>query len=169
MARRLLVGAGFLARADRRDARTSLATAGHDQERRQHEEEERPHPKIKPDSTPFDLTVEIVDADGKLASAPLSRYGVVRRPLESYVYLRKGRDKQRFANLYELVLQTYTLPLHDFAAGGSVDLSRLRSVRFRFDHTVAGTIVLDNIGFSHMSPEFFVRGAATLGGKEERP
>ncbi|MEP7344486.1 MAG: hypothetical protein ABI877_04440, partial [Gemmatimonadaceae bacterium] len=127
----------------------------------------KPAPKVKPDSTPFDLTVEVVDADGKTASAPLSRYGAVRRPLESYVYLRKGRDKQRFANLYELVLQTYTIPLHDFAVGGAVDLTRLRGVRLRFDRTLAGTVVLDNIGFSHMSPEFFARGATTVGGKGE--
>jgi len=124
----------------------------------------KPPPKVKPDSTPFDLTVEVVDADGRSASTPLSRYGAVRRPLESFVYLRKGRDKQRFANLYELVLQTYTIPLRDFAAGGTADLSRIRSVRLRFDRTVAGTVVVDNIGFSHMSPEYFVP-SATLGGK----
>ncbi len=124
-----------------------------------------PAPKLKPDSTPFDLTVEVVDADGHAASAPLSRYGAVRRPLESYVYLRQGRDKQRFANLYELVLQTYTVPLRDFTG---VDLSRLRGVRLRFDRTVAGTVVVDNIGFSHMSPEFFVRGATTVGGRGDQ-
>lgn len=123
----------------------------------------RKPPKVAPDSTPFDLTVEVVDADGAVAAWPLSRYGVVRRPLESYVYLRKGRDKQRFANLYELVLQTYTLPLRDFAAAGTVDLSRVRAVRFRFDRTVAGTVVLDNIGFSRMSRAFFVHAPAAAG------
>lgn len=126
----------------------------------------KPEAKAKPDSTPFDLTVELVDADGRTAAVPLSRYGAVRRPLEAYVYLRRGRDKQRFANLYELVLQTYVIPLRDLAGAGAIELSRLRAVRLRFDRTTAGTVVLDNVGFSRMSPDFFVKGAATAGGQE---
>ncbi|MFN8582406.1 MAG: hypothetical protein U0163_15710 [Gemmatimonadaceae bacterium] len=112
-------------------------------------------PKTKPDSTPFDLTVEAVDGGGHVARVPLSRYGAIRRPLESYVYLRKGRDKMRFANLYELVLQTYTVPVSDLqASAADFDASHIRQVRFLFDRTVAGTIVLDNVGFSRMRPEF---------------
>jgi dienelactone hydrolase len=140
------------------------STKGADSTKKKSAPKKKPTPKVKPDSTPFDLTVDVIDADGKTASAPLSRYGAVRRPLESYVYLRRGRDKQRFAHLYELVLQTYAIPLRDLSMNGAVDLSRLRSVRLRFDRTVAGTVVLDNIGFSHMRPEFFVRGAGTDGG-----
>lgn len=126
----------------------------------------KPAPKIKPDSTPFDLTVQVIDADGRIAAVPLSRYGAVRRPLESYVYLRKGRDKLRFANLYELVLQTYTIPLRDFGAAAGFDPSRLRSVRLRFDRTVAGTVVLDNVGFSRMSPEYFAHPAVAPAGSD---
>lgn len=127
----------------------------------------RKTPKVKqrPDSTPFDLTVEARDASGHVARVALSQYGVVRRPLESYVYIRKGKDKERFGNLSEYVLQTYTIPLRDFAAQG-VDPSQLRDVRFVFDRTVAGTVVLDNIGFSQLDPAFFVRGTTANGGSE---
>jgi dienelactone hydrolase len=109
-----------------------------------------------PDTTAFDLSVEIEDAEGVTARLPLSRYGAIRRPLETYIYRRRGRDQQRFANLYELVLQTYVVPLADFAAATpSLDPGRLAAVRLVFDRTPAGTVVLDNLGFSRMRPEFF--------------
>lgn len=116
----------------------------------------KPAPKdVKPDTVPVDLSIEVTDAAGRSASLPLSAYGVVRRPLESYVYRRAGRDKQRFASVSEIVLQTYAIPLADFArATPGFDPARITHVRWRFDRTVAGTIILDNIGFSNMRPEF---------------
>lgn len=115
-----------------------------------------PAPKnVKPDTVPVDLSIEVTDAAGRSASLPLSAYGVVRRPLESYVYRRAGRDKQRFANVYEIVLQTYAIPLADFSrATPGFDPARITHVRWRFDRSVAGTIILDNIGFSNMRSEF---------------
>jgi dienelactone hydrolase len=111
--------------------------------------------RTKPDTVPIDLSVEITDALGRSASVPLSAYGVIRRPLEAYVYRRAGRDKQRFATVYEIVLQTYVLPLADFAkVAPGFDPSRVTRVRWRFDRTPAGTVLLDNIGFSTMRPGF---------------
>lgn len=114
----------------------------------------RPPRSPEPDTLPMDLSVELVDADGKSLRVALSAYGPVRRPLASYVYRRAGRDKARFATTYEIVLQTYTIPLADFARSG-VDPARLRAVRWVFDRTEAGTLWLDNIGFSRMPPAFF--------------
>ncbi|MFP5356495.1 MAG: hypothetical protein ACLGIK_15345, partial [Gemmatimonadota bacterium] len=120
----------------------------------------KPPAKANPDTTPIDLSIEAVDADGRSASVPLSAYGVPRRPLESYVFRRAGRDKQRFATTYELVLQTYAVPLADFArVSPGFDPSRLATVRWRFDRADAGTVILDNIGFSRMPPDFYAPGA----------
>jgi dienelactone hydrolase len=118
----------------------------------------RPPPRPSgPDTTAFDLSVELTDAAGTSARLPLSTYGPVRRPIESYIYIRSGRDKQRFGSLTELVLQTYVIPFSDFrVAAPALDLDRITRVRFLFDRTTAGTIVLDNIGFSRMSPDFFI-------------
>jgi hypothetical protein len=114
-------------------------------------------PKAKPDTTQFDLSVVLTDVAGHSAKVPLTRYGAVRRPMEAFVYLRSGRDKLRFGSLSEMVLQTYSIPFADFArAESTLDLDHVRSVRFLFDRTPAGTIVLDNIGFSRMSPEFLI-------------
>lgn len=115
----------------------------------------KPSPKPAADSTPIDLSIEAVDADGRTARVALSSYGVPRRPLTIGVYRRAGRDKQRFANPYELVLQTYTIPLADFArATPGFDARRLTSVRWRFDRSEAGTVWLDDVGFARLGSEW---------------
>lgn len=115
--------------------------------------------KVARDTMPIDLSIEAVDVEGRTASVPLSAYGVPRRPLESYVYRRAGRDKQGFASTSEIVLQTYVIPLADLARRApGFDPARLASVRWRFDRTDVGTVILDNIGFSRMTPDFLAPG-----------
>jgi dienelactone hydrolase len=115
-------------------------------------------PAVKPppkDSLPVELTIEAIDASGQRARVLLSRYGPVRRPVELTVYRRKGRDKRNFAALYELMLQTYTIPLADLvAAEPRFDPSRLSRLRLVFDHTLAATVVLTDVGLSTPDPAF---------------
>ena len=114
-------------------------------------------PKNPPkDSTPVQLSVVAVDLDGDTARVSLASYGVARRPLEIQVMRRAVRERQRFGNQYELLLQTYVIPLADFTrAQPRFDAARLASVRFVFDRTIAGTVIIDDIGFSSMNPAFY--------------
>ena len=114
----------------------------------------KPDEKAKPDTTPMDLSVELVDAAGGTARVALSQFGKPRRPLEITVYRRKGRDKAAFPNPYELVLQTYVMPVKEFARGTSFDASRIRSIRLVFDRTRVGQVVVDDIGFSAIDPAY---------------
>jgi hypothetical protein len=108
----------------------------------------------------FDISVEIVDASGTAAKLPLSAFGPVRRPIESYIYRRSGRDKLRFGSLSEIVLQTYVIPFEEWRrVSPSVDLDRVTTVRLLFDRTSAGSIILDNIGFSRISRDFLIAGS----------
>ena len=130
----------------------------------------KPKPKEEPrDGTHIDLTVELVDAGGRAARLPLSRFGVVRRPLQTKVYRRAGWDSRNFGQTYELVLQTYVLPLADFAdASPGFDPARVREVRLVFDRTFAGTVILDEVGFSRLDPAFMAgRVPATVVGARE--
>ena len=109
------------------------------------------------DTTPPDLSVELVDAAGATARLPLSQFGAVRRPLDITVYRRKNRDKNQFAAMHELVLQTYVMPVADFnKVSASFDPSRLRTVRLVFDKTQVGQVVVDDIGFSTIDPAYLV-------------
>ena len=119
----------------------------------------KPEPKAGKDSTPVDLTVEMTDASGHVARLPLSRFGVPRRPLEIHILRRHDQEQQRFPTQYEMVLQTYVLPLAEFAqTSPQFDPTRLRSVRLVFDRLVAGTIVVDDIGVSATAGPFLALG-----------
>jgi hypothetical protein len=119
-----------------------------------------PTPKKVPtaaDSLPLEISIEAVDAGGTSARIPLSRYGVLRRPIEVTVLRRKGRDKSNFASQAELIPQTYVVPLADFrAAAPGFDPARIVTVRWVFDGTRAGTVLLTDIGFSNIDPAFLI-------------
>ncbi|MYE35913.1 MAG: MFS transporter [Gemmatimonadales bacterium] len=103
------------------------------------------------DDEPVDLSVVVTDANGESASVRLSAYGPIRRPLETVV--RRRNDAESFDNQWELVLQSFSLPLADFVeANPSFDPATPREIRLLFDHTVAGTVVVDDIGFSERRP-----------------
>ncbi len=109
----------------------------------------------EPSNEPVDLSVEVVDAAGHAARVQLRNYGPVRRPLEMHVMRRADQDRKFYPQDWELILQTYTLPLSDFRrAATDLDLERLREVRLVFDGTSAGTVVVDDIGFANLDPAF---------------
>ena len=104
---------------------------------------------------PVDLSVELRDARGRTASVRLGEYGAIRRPLETYVMRRGDLEAQRFQNHWELILQTYSIPLDDFvAANRSLDVRSIRSISFVFDRVHAGEVVIDRVGFSDLDPAF---------------
>ena len=105
--------------------------------------------RTEPDTIPIDLTVELVDSSGVSARLPLSRFGTIRRPLDAKVFRREGRDEQRFATTYELVPQTFVMPLADFArVAPAFNAGQLRTIRLVFDRTAAATVVVSDIGLS---------------------
>lgn len=107
------------------------------------------------DDAPLDLTIEVADAAGEVARVALRRYGQPRKPLKIHILRRQRQEKERFPQRWELVLQSYSIPLGDFAdANPRLRLDALRHVRFVFDRTPAGTVVLDDLGFSAMDPAF---------------
>ena len=115
---------------------------------------QRPRPpRPDPDAPkpPVDLTIEVVDAAGVSAKLPLSRYGAVRRPLESYILRRRDQERARYARLSEIVLQSYSIPLGDFRREAPrLDPRTIRTVRFLFDRATAGTVIIDDIGFGDL-------------------
>lgn len=109
---------------------------------------------------PMDLTIELEDATGRVARRALSRYGPVRRPLEARVLRRADREKTQFPNTFELVPQTYVMPVADLVAETpGFDAARVRAVRLVFDRTPSGTVVVDDVGFSRLGRAYYALGA----------
>jgi len=122
-------------------------------------DEKRPDvKKDEKDTTTIDFSVEVVDASGVTARLPLTRYGMPRRPLETHVLRRADREEAQFAHTYEIVLQTYVMPLADFAAiSPQFAPDKLKSIRLVFDRSPAGTIILDDVGVSAIDPAFLAQ------------
>lgn len=113
--------------------------------------------KEEPDETPVDLTIELADAEGQVARLPLSHFGVLHHPLDARIFRRAGRDAQRFTNLYELIAQTFVLPIADFVGENpALDPHLLSTIRLVFDRTEAGTIILEHAGLSTPSDPAFL-------------
>jgi hypothetical protein len=104
---------------------------------------------------PVDLSVQLEDQVGRVASVRLGEYGPIRRPLETYVMRRRDQEEDRFDEHWEQILQTYSMPLGDFlAVNPTMDLQSLVAVRLVFDLAQAGEVVVDQIGFSDLDPAF---------------
>jgi dienelactone hydrolase len=114
--------------------------------------------KDEKDTTAIDFTVELVDANNVTARLPITRFGVPRRPLETHVLRRADREKTAFAQTYEIVLQTYVMPLAEFAkASPQFAPDRLKAIRLVFDRSPAATIIVDDIGVSAIDPAFLAQ------------
>jgi hypothetical protein len=114
-------------------------------------------PRAKPDSFPVDFTIEVTDDNGVSVSVPVRKYGVPRRPLEVRILRRASMEQQRFANKFEIVLQSYVIPVADLVAvAPSFNASRLHTVRFVFDRAIWGQVLLDDVGlWPQADPAFF--------------
>lgn len=98
------------------------------------------------DRQPIDLTVELTDRNGTSARLPLSSYAMVQPQIEGI--LMKARWMEYPERTSEVVFQTFHLPLSAFARlQTSLDPSRLARIRFIFDRTESGVVVLDDLGF----------------------
>jgi hypothetical protein len=92
---------------------------------------------------PIDLTVEIEDAGGRTARLPLGQLRLLQPQIESQVPKAAWFSTQKAS---ELVFDTFEMPLGAFReAAPGLDPSRLRAVRFLFDRTQKGVIVLDDL------------------------
>jgi dienelactone hydrolase len=102
------------------------------------------------DSLPLDLTVELIFADGHVASIPLSEIAPIRPPLTSriwaYDYFATRLNPP--AKNHDDILAHYSIPFSRFAERvPGINPAMIRAVRFRFDRGPAGTILLDDVGF----------------------
>ena len=95
---------------------------------------------------PLDWTLVLTDANGSEARLALSQ--------DALLYPQIMGQTLRIAAFNgtapsEIVLRRYQYPLKDFAAANPhLDLTHLRSVRFDFDRTTRGAIVLSDVGLA---------------------
>lgn len=108
------------------------------------------------DDRTVSLSVAAEDARGNAAAVPLGRYGPIRKPLTIDILRRDDHEEERFARRWELVLQSYSIPLSDFVeANPAFEPSALREVRLVFDGTGAGEVVVDEIALARLDSAYW--------------
>ncbi|RPI23686.1 MAG: hypothetical protein EHM61_19120 [Acidobacteria bacterium] len=99
----------------------------------------------KDQKKPIDLTLELTDGSGNRARLPLSHFGKLQPQIETDVVKASFMTDVPGS---EVVFQTFEFPLAAFhAANSRLDTAALRSLRFVFDRSEKGVIILDGIGF----------------------
>jgi dienelactone hydrolase len=107
-------------------------------------------PGLAPPETIF---IELETTTGEIARLMLNDFSPIMPTLPAHLvkasWLAGLHGFPEKMTPEEIILQTYTLPLAAFQmANPAIQLSRLQTIRFLFDGTVAGAIYLDEIGFS---------------------
>jgi len=98
---------------------------------------------------PLDLAIELCDGDGNCAALPLSSVGPVHPALTVRLAKWEWLEKKIIDKFSERLLQTYEMSFHSFIeSNSSFEPSGLKSIRFLFDRSDKGAIMLDDIGFS---------------------
>ena len=109
---------------------------------------EKPDDDEKAESVPPQLSVELTDAHGTVASVRLLDVAPITPPVKVQ-YLKIERfNRAAYNSTWEPILQSYRLPLARF---DGIDSRALVSILFRFDSN-RGVILLDEIGFRGAAP-----------------
>lgn len=99
----------------------------------------------RPQTTPVDLTVEIVDRSGQTARLALSHYSLLQPRIPAEI-LKSARLSSQLPS--EVVFQNFEFLLVDFVqANPALDPRALAEVRLVFDRTASGIVALDDVGF----------------------
>jgi dienelactone hydrolase len=99
---------------------------------------------------PLDLTTELCDYNGHCAALPLSTMGPIHPALIVRLAKWKWLEKKHIDEFSERIMQTYQIPFYSFIENNSLfEPSKLENIRFIFDRSDTGIILLDDIGFSN--------------------
>jgi hypothetical protein len=100
-------------------------------------------------SKPLDLTIELRDSDGESARLPISSVGPIHPALPVRLAKWKWLEKKMFKMFSERIFQTYQIPFSHFTENNAAfNPAKLETIRFVFDRSPKGTIMLDDVGIS---------------------
>lgn len=112
-------------------------------------EEEKKDKEKKKEEEPLDCTIELIARDGVRARLPLSHFRPLAPVLKARFTKSSAIEKRWYKSESEPVFQTYELPLAAFVeAEKRFRPADLETIRFRFDRTPKGVVILDRVGFA---------------------
>ncbi len=106
--------------------------------KKEEEDSKKPRP-------PIDLTIEMTDIAGAKARLPLSHYAFLQPQIESQTAKADFIDDSQKS---EIVFKSFEFPLTSFIeVNRNLDPNHLKRIRFVFDRTEKGVVILDDLGF----------------------
>lgn len=135
----------------KKDGEKSDAEKNED-ERKKKEREAKAEQDEKEGKEPLDLSIELATSDGIAVRLPLSQFRALPVPLRSR-FTKLKDEKELYGADWEPVLQTFELPLASFAAAKpGFDPALVREIRFVFDRSPEGVLLLDDLGLAAAAP-----------------
>jgi predicted dienelactone hydrolase len=99
------------------------------------------------------IVVEVVSSEGDTARVPLMNYGIIPAPNQSRIWRIPFADRWLYPEA-ETVLQSFEIPLSDFeAVRPGLNLRAIEQIRFVFEPSSWGAVLLDDIGFRSRTTE----------------
>lgn len=97
----------------------------------------------------LDFTIQLTDASGHKSAMKINEIKGITKPLKTRFTKFKFLDKDMIGEDWEVQLQTYHLPMQRFiTANPEFAAKNVASIKFIFDQTDYGVVVLDEIGVS---------------------
>ncbi len=104
------------------------------------DKEEREVPQL-------DFTIQLTDAAGQISALRISEIKGITKPLKTRFTKFAFLDKQMIGADWEVQLQTYHFPIETFTTiNPEFNLDAISYIKFIFDQTNYGVVVLDEIG-----------------------
>lgn len=125
---------------DENESKDEEEEAEDEEENEEEEEDEKPK-KAKG----IDLSIQLMDKQGQSISFPLSDFS----PLPKILKVRVMKDDFIFDDPQsESIFQSFVFPMESYLAEHpEFDIASLKSIRFVFNKTEKGLLILDNVGF----------------------
>lgn len=112
-------------------------------------QENKEENKSKREDPKLDFTIQLTDEQGEIASIKVSAIKAIPKPLKTRFTKFKFLDKQMIGDDWEVQLQTYHLSLNTLMDNSiKFNLEAVKDIKFLFDQTPYGVVVLDEIGVS---------------------
>lgn len=98
---------------------------------------------------PLDLTIELTDEDGHSSEVPLSAVGLIPPAMTIRLLKWQWLEDMFHEEPAERIGQSYEIPMSLFIEhNASFEPAKLHTIRFLFDRSARGAIILDDIGIS---------------------
>jgi hypothetical protein len=102
--------------------------------------------RVSAERQPLDWTLVVTDASGTQARLPLSHDALLYPQIKGQIYRINALNGTATS---EIVFRRFQFALSDFSAANStLDPAHLKSIRFDFDRSPRGAIVLSDVGFA---------------------